>query len=120
MSELGAKFKRCIHQACEEFRVKPVEFQHHTGLKDFLIDASEKKLTCVEFAAFALHQLPERPPGPMEGVVCVAVIDFLDEILGKPDQDPTRQRRAEDLKQLIESASTTAQTYREWIQTWYG
>jgi len=120
MSELAARFKRCINQACELFRITPSEFDRQRGLRDFLIDVSEKDLTCDEFAVLALEQLCQRPPRPMDGVVCIAVIDFLDELRGKPDQDPSRQRRATDLKQLIESTSTTACNYQEWIRTWYG
>jgi hypothetical protein len=56
----------------------------------------------------------------MDGVVCIAVIDFLDELLGRPQEDPTRKRRTADLRELTESASTTGSTYREWIRTWYG
>jgi len=119
MEELGARFKRCINQACGS-HINPSEFDRQRGLRDFLIDVSEKGLDCGELAVLALQVLCERPPGPMDGVVCVAVIDFLDETRGKPDQDTTKQRRARDLKQLIESASTKACAYREWIQVWYG
>jgi hypothetical protein len=120
MSELGAKFKRCVNQGCELFRVSPPEFNRQRGLRDFLIDASEKDLTCEEFAVFALEQLCQRPPTSMDGVVCIAVIDLLDGLLGKPQEDPTGQRRATDLRELTESASTTQRTYQDWIRTWYG
>ena len=120
MSAVGARFKRCVDQACELLRIHPAEFNHQRGLRDFLIDASEKDLTCEEFAVLALEQLCQRPPRPMDGVVCIAVIDLLDELLGSPQEDPTRQRRAADLKKLIDSPSTTHRTYREWIQAWYG
>jgi hypothetical protein len=120
MSTLGARFKRCVNQGCGLFRVSPPEFNRQRGLRDFLIDASEKDLTCEEFAVFALEQLCQGPPTPMDAVVCIAVIDFLDQLLGRPQEDPTRQRRAADLRELIESAVPTERSYREWIQAWYG
>ena len=119
MSEYSATFKRCINQACDFFRIKPGEFARQRGLRDFLLDVAGRNLSAEDVAALALEQLCERPPGPMDGVVCVAVMDFLDESLGKPQQDRTRQRRASDLRGLLGSGSTTAESFREWIAAWY-
>ncbi len=116
--ELRAKFKRCIDQACEHFRLNPAEFARQRGLRDFVIDAFESDPSCRKIAARALVELCQSPPNLLDGVVCIAVIDFLDESIGAPQQDETRARRAKDLHQLV-ADSATHSAYLGWIEAWY-
>jgi len=120
MKDTQRQFKRCIAEACAELGVAFSDFARQKDLREFLVDMSINDWSCAEIGVRALDQMCDRPPGAPDGVVCVAVIAFLDKTLGKPREDPDRLVRAKDLRKLISDSSTTPRSYYEWITAWYG
>ena len=118
MDTLRTAFKNCVSIACDILRVNFSEFAATRGLSDFELDTFDEGREPHEIAALALHQLCRNDGGRHDGVVCLAVIEFLDGIHGRRKEDPSRTTRARDLKLMVSSRSTES-AYRQWATTWY-
>ena len=99
-------------------RVQYGDFVRSRGVNDFLMDSAGKQEDPRDLAARALRDLTVGDKGSMDGVVCGAVVGFLEDAVGVPPTDRNGERRLKDLRDLI-SNSTPLREYRSWVETWY-
>jgi hypothetical protein len=118
MEDPWRSLKRCMEQTCSAVHVRFGGFATAVGLNDFLLDTFDVPRTPKEIAVRALDQLCEGDKRQNDRVVCLAVISFLDETLGRPKEDTDRSLRLKDLAQLV-SGSTPPGEFERWVETWY-
>lgn len=112
------KLKRCIEEACLQFRVRFGDFASTTGLSDFLLDVAQTDHSVKEVAIRALNDLCDNDTRDYNAVICVAIIRWLDEMVGAPKEDPHAERRMSDLFALV-CQQCTARAYADWVDSWY-
>ena len=111
-------FKRCFTQTCAAVHVPFGRFATAVGFNNFLLDSFDAQKNSHEVAALALDQLCAGDKRLNDQIVCLAVIAFLDEMLGKPEVDRDYRRRLADLAELT-AQRATADQYETWVETWY-
>jgi hypothetical protein len=108
-----------LENAAVRCAVPYLDFVRSRGANDFFKDAADRKQESRDLAAQFLQDLIIGDKERMDGVVCIAVIGFLDESVGKPPSDPTMERRCKDLATLIGDQAAGLSQYRRWVQSWY-
>lgn len=111
-------FKRALEGAASCLGVKYGEFRRVREVDLFLIDLQLNGWSHHEVGAKALACLCRNDKSPMDGVVCIAVIEFLDVAIGKPQEDPNQDRRRKDLLELVAERGGY-RAYLRWAASWY-
>jgi len=112
-------FKRCVSNACSVTHVQFGKFASERGLNDFEIDTFSVDRHPNEIATLAIDQLCIKDKGPMDRVVCLAVVDFLDKTIGVPREDDDRYLRLRALADILVNPGTY-EAYLQWAESWYG
>ena len=113
------RLKRCIEEACTRLRVRFGDFASTTGLNDFLLDIALSDPPVKDVAVRALTDLCDKDAPDYDAVVCVAIIQWLDEVIGAPKEDPRAERRMRDLFAAVRQPCS-APEYANWVDSWYG
>ena len=113
MMELHQEFKRCLSAAADTSHIKPSELGRCRSIQDFLLDEASNPSTPKELAANALAELCIGDAGRMDGAVCLAVVQFLDRVLGAPREDQDKMRRLIDLRDMTKESANREQ-YLKW------
>ncbi len=109
--------KQCLAHAASRLSVKYGEFRAPRGVDDFLLDEPFEDDYPADTAARALVSLCRGDKSPMDFVVCIAVVRFLDKILGAPREDSDDQR-IKDLARIVVDTGSH-QEYIRWVASWY-
>jgi hypothetical protein len=112
-------FKRVAAQAASALDVNFGTFLRDWGLGDFLIDEEPQSDVPEEIAARALSRLCSGRIDSRDQLVFLTVIQFLDETLGSPAEDPQRVQRLRDLAQIAQTLRTY-DAFLKCAQAWYG
>ena len=116
--DLISKFIQCLEVAAHFCRQNYREFYALRGVRDFRIGGVDETAGPEVIAARALEDLCLGNKNRMDGVVCTAIVDFLDLTLG-PLDEPTRKLRIKDLWDISSGRGREAACLR-WAQGWYG
>ncbi len=113
------RLKTAIERSADDLRIDYGPFCRRCGVNDFLIDAKERGWgEPFELAARSIDVLCEDDIPLYHRLVCLAVVDFLNEACGEPN-DSDGMQRLKGLKSVLESNSRYDQA-KIWCKTWYG
>ena len=118
MQDSHATFKRVAAQTASSLRISFGTFLREWGLRDFLIDEDEKSDVPQEIAARALSALCTGDLGTRDRLVFLTVVEFLDETIRPPREDPEGIQRMRSLADVLRSVGTY-EGFLEWARSWY-
>jgi hypothetical protein len=118
MQDSHRTFKRVAAQTASNLRVNFGTFLRQWGLKDFLIDEEERSDVPQEIAARALSGLCTGDLLTRDRLVFLTVVEFLDETIGAPQQDPEGVQRLRSLAHILRSVGTY-EAFLQWARSWY-
>ena len=118
MHDSHATFKRVAAQAASSLGISFGTFLREWGLKDFLIDEEERSDAPEEVAARALSALCTGDLGTRDRLVFLTVVEFLDETVRAPDEDPEGIQRLRGLAEVLRSVGTY-EAFLQWARSWY-
>lgn len=118
MQNSHGTFKRIAAQTASSMRVRFGTFLREWGLKDFLIDEEERSGVPQEIAARALSALCTGDLDTRDQLVFLTVVEFLDETIGAPHEDPEGVQRLRGLADVLRSVGTY-EGFLTWARSWY-
>jgi hypothetical protein len=118
MRDSHATFKRVAAQTASSLRISFGTFRREWGLRDFLIDEEERSDVPQEIAARALSALCTGDLGTRDRLVFLTVVEFLDETIGAPHEDPEGIQRLRSLAEILRSVGTY-EAVLHWARSWY-
>src|SRR5580704_9960317 len=93
-------FKIAISSACHPFGASHSHLRKARGIDAFELQ-TDFNSSPKTIAASALMALCARDGSYLDGIICVAVIDFLDETIGPPHEDEDRTMRMTALRDIV-------------------
>jgi len=117
MSRNIEALKRIAAQAASQCRVSFTQFRRDWGLEDFFIDHFDEDRSPHETAAQALLELTQGDLLKRDQIVCLTVVEFLEETAGAIDET-AKKRSLGDLKQILR-APRTYEAFLQWARAWY-
>jgi hypothetical protein len=93
-------------------------FADQADLSGFLIDARDVECPR-DLAAKAVATIAPNVPDESCKVLCASVCNFLDELSGRPVEDPEQERRLRDLGGLIKQRAQE-RAYKGLFDSWHG
>ena len=111
-------FKEAIAVGCDAAGIPWSVFSRNRCLKEFELDTDFQNSHPKEIAADALEHLCDRSLNRFDQVVCIAVVIFLDSVIGPPNEDPSKRMRMQALKDVLENPGTRS-AYLKWADSWY-
>jgi hypothetical protein len=112
------QFRISISAACQQFRMSHRVFCRRTGLPGFEIETDFEKTPPKQIVASALEQLCPRDRSDFDKILCMAMVDFLDEMLGPPRDDPEKMTRLRALAEIIIHPGLRHE-YLKWADSYY-
>lgn len=111
-------FKEAIAVGCDAAGIPWGVFSRTRCLKEFELDTDFQNSHPREIVADALEQLCDRSLNRFDQAVCIAVVIFLDSVIGPPNEDPSKRMRMQALKDVLEKSGTRS-AYLKWADSWY-
>lgn len=118
MQDSHGTFKRIAAQTASSLGVGFGTFLREWGLRDFLIDEDERSDVPQEIAARALSALCTGDLGTRDRLVFLTVVEFLDETIGAPQEDPEGVQRLRSLADILRSVAPY-EAFLQWARSWY-
>ena len=112
------QFRISISAACQQFRMSHRVFCRRTGLPGFEIETDFNQTHPKQIVASALEQLCPRDNSDFDKILCLAMVDFLDEMLGTPPEDSEKLMRLKALAEIVKNPGQREQ-YLKWADSYY-